>query len=93
MSQLTKDEAIKSIQHRRAQMQAILQQNIPVRELGRKFRLELDQVMICCLLSDIELGMLSVEYLNDILTNGWWSEVGRLHLRKLMEHKAGSRPG
>lgn len=87
MIRLKKDEAIKSIQHRRAQMKAILKQNIPARDLGRKFRLELDQVMICCLLSDIELGMLSVEHLNDIIENGWWSDVGRLHLLKWMERQ------
>ncbi|MBU4199639.1 MAG: hypothetical protein KKE37_01830 [Verrucomicrobia bacterium] len=87
---MTREDAIKTIQHRRFQMRAILQQNIPARELGRKLRMELDKSMICCLLSDLELGLLSVEYLNDILENGWWSEVGRSHLRKLMGRAGGS---
>ena len=89
MPRLTKDEAIKTIRHRRSQLRAILQQNIPARELGRKFKLELDQSLICCLLSDLELGLLSAEYLNDIIEHGWWSEVGRMRLRKMMEPAGG----
>jgi hypothetical protein len=85
MPRLSKEEAIKTIQHRRSQMRAILKQNISVRDLGRKLRLEMDRSMLCFLLSDIELGMLSAEYLNDIIENGWWSEVGRMRLRKLTE--------
>ena len=87
MARLTKDEAIKTIQHRRSQIQAIIKQNIPARELGRKFKVELDQSMICCWLSDVELGMLSVEYLNDIVEHGWWSEVGRLQVGNWLGRK------
>lgn len=92
MPRLSKEEAIKTIQYRRSQMRAILQQNIPARELGRKLRMELDQAMLCCLLSDTELGMLSVEYLNDILEHGWWSEVGRMRLRKMTQTGGGTAP-
>ncbi len=84
MHKLTKDDAIKTIQHRRSQIQAILRQNIPARDLGRKLVRELEEHMLCGLLSDTELGMLSADYLNDIVEHGWWSEVGRMRLRKLM---------
>ena len=71
MPRFAKEDAIKTIQHSRSQLQAILHQNIPARELGRKLRMDLDRAMLCALLSDLELGLLSVEYLNDIIENGW----------------------
>ncbi len=92
MPRLTKDEAIKTIQHRRSQMRAILQQDIPARDLGRRLKAELDQAMLCCLMSDAELGMLSAEYLNDVIEHGWWSEVGRMRLRKMMTAAGGMPP-
>jgi hypothetical protein len=90
MSRLSKEEAIKTIQHRRSQIQAIVRQNIPTRELGRSLTLKLEHSLLCGLLTDIELGMLSAEYLNDIIEHGWWSEVGRMRLRKLMEPSGGA---
>lgn len=88
MAQLSKADALRTIQHRRNQIRAVFNQNISARELGRTLRDELSRSLLCGMLSDTELGMLSADYLNDILQNGWWSEVGRIHLRRLMESTA-----
>ncbi|MBI2439888.1 MAG: hypothetical protein HYV35_00785 [Lentisphaerae bacterium] len=92
MTRFSKEDAIKTIQSRRAQVEAILRQTIPTSDLSRTLRSTFDRAMLCCDLSDTELSLLSAEYLNDILDNGWWSEVGRAHLRRMLEAARRPRP-
>ncbi|MBI2437662.1 MAG: hypothetical protein HYV36_02455 [Lentisphaerae bacterium] len=92
MTRLSKEDAIKTIQNRRAQVEAILRQAIPTSDLSRTLRNTFDRTMLCCDLSDTELSLLSADYLNDILDNGWWSEVGRAHLRRMLEAARRTRP-
>lgn len=63
----------------------MLEQNVSGPAMSRAMRQTLDSRMVCCTLSDTELGMLSAEYLNDIIENGWWSEIGRRHMQRLLE--------
>lgn len=92
MTRLSKADAIKTIQNRRAQVEAILRQAVPTSDLGRTLRNMLDRTMLWCDLSDTELGLLSADYLNDILDNGWWSEVGRQHLRRMLDAARRTKP-
>lgn len=84
MPRYSKAEAITIIQGRRAQIRSVLEEGVPARELGRKLTTELERTLLYAFLSDVELGLLSAEYLNDIVQYGWWSEVGRLHLKKAL---------
>ncbi|MBI3985394.1 MAG: hypothetical protein HY343_00605 [Lentisphaerae bacterium] len=81
----SKDELMRTLQEGRRRVASLIEADVPVTEMGTTSRRELDRNMICCLLRDADLTALSPTQLQDIVRNGWWSEVGRAVLRRHLD--------
>lgn len=80
---MTRAEALSTIRNRRGQIEQILDQEISPAQLGRRLTRELEHWVFAAFFNDVELNMMSEEFLIELAAHGWWSRAGRLKLRKL----------